>query len=236
MPRTWRASVGGYCYHVINRGNDRAQFFHDEDQYAGFVRLMREANVHVAMRIVGFCLMPNHIHLVLWPEGDGDLSRWMQWLLTTHVRRRHRDYRSSGHIWQGRFHAFPIEQDEHLLTVVRYVERNPLRANLVARAENCPWSSLREVVSPSLLPFLHPGPVARGVGWLDHVNGAHTEKELKRLRQSVAHGVPFGNECWTQETAGRLGLESTMRPRGRPRKSKARSGAAHENDTLFPNV
>ena len=70
MPRTWRASVGGYCYHVINRGNDRAQFFHDEDHNAGFVRLMREANLHVAMRIVGFCLMPNHIHLVLWPEAQ----------------------------------------------------------------------------------------------------------------------------------------------------------------------
>jgi len=72
--------------------------------------------------------MPNHFHLVLWPHKDGDLSRWMQWLLTAHVRRYHKHYASSGHVWQGRFKAFPIEEDDHLLTVLRYVERNPHRA------------------------------------------------------------------------------------------------------------
>ena len=93
------------------------------------------------MRLLAWCLMPNHFHLVLWPHGDGDLSRWMQWLLTSHVRRYHRHYHGSGHVWQGRFKAFPIEEDEHLWTVLRYVERNALRANLVRRAEDWPWSS-----------------------------------------------------------------------------------------------
>jgi putative transposase len=79
------------------------------------------------MRLLALCLMPNHFHSVLWPHEDGELSRWMQWLLTSHVRRYHRHYYSSGHVWQGRFNAFPIQQDEHLLTVLRYVERNPVR-------------------------------------------------------------------------------------------------------------
>jgi putative transposase len=78
--------------------------------------------------------MPNHFHLVLRPYADGDLSHWMRWLMTTHVRRYLRHYQHSGHIWQGRFKAFPIQEDEHLATVVRYVERNALRANMVARA------------------------------------------------------------------------------------------------------
>ena len=113
------------------------------------------------MRLVGYCLMPNHFHLVLWPLGDNDLGRWMQWLLTAHVHGYRKRYRGSGHVWQGRFKAFPIEQDEHLRILLRYVERNPLRAGLVARAEDWVWSSVRHGVQPPLLPWLDAGPVAR---------------------------------------------------------------------------
>ena len=135
MPRTARASVGDYCYHVINRGNGRAEVFHADGDYQAFSGLLRQACERMPMRLLAYCLMPNHFHLALWPHHDGDLSRWMHWLLTAHVRRYHRWYDSSGHVWQGRFKAFPIEQDEHLLTVLRYIERNPIRAGLVSRAE-----------------------------------------------------------------------------------------------------
>ena len=133
MPRTARASRGGYVYHVLNRGNARQDVFHKPEDFAAFVQLMCEANERLPMRLVGYCLMTNHFHLVLWPHEDGDLSRWMQWLMTSHVRRYHRHYHGSGHVWQGRFKAFPIQDDEHYWTVLRYVERNPLRAGLVER-------------------------------------------------------------------------------------------------------
>ncbi len=138
MPRTIRASAGGYCYHVLNRGNGRAQVFHHEGDYAAFLGLLAKAGLRVPMRLIGYCLMPNHFHLIVWPRADGDLSRWMHWLMTAHVRRYLKCYRSSGHIWQGRFKAFPIQEDDHLRTVLRYVERNPLRAQLVKRAETWP--------------------------------------------------------------------------------------------------
>ena len=131
MPRTARASAGGYCYHVLNRGNARQEVFHKNADYEAFRRLMIEASARLPMRVVGYCLMPNHFHLVLWPHEDGDLSRFMQWLLTSHVRRYHRHYGGSGHVWQGRFKSPVIEADEHLLTVMRYVEANPLRASMV---------------------------------------------------------------------------------------------------------
>ena len=84
-----------------------------------------------------------NFHLLLWPHEDGDLIRWMQWLMTSHVRRYHRHYKGSGHVWQGRFKAFPVQSDEHYLTVLRYVERNPLRANMVQRSQDSEWSSLK---------------------------------------------------------------------------------------------
>src|SRR5579859_7984251 len=119
MPRTARASVGGYCYHVLNRGNARAEVFHNPQDYEAFLRILAEASVRIPMRLVAHCLMPNHFHLAVWPREDGDLSRWMHWVLTTHVRRYLRCYNSSGHVWQGRFKAFPIQEDAHLLAVLR---------------------------------------------------------------------------------------------------------------------
>ena len=118
MGRTARASQGGYLYHVLNRGNALANIFHKDKDFSAFVRLMQEAHEKVPMRLVGYCLMTNHFHLLLWPNGDGDLSRWMQWLMTAHVRRYLR-HKGSGHVWQGRFKAFPIQDDEHCLTVMR---------------------------------------------------------------------------------------------------------------------
>jgi putative transposase len=172
------------------------------------------------MRLVGYCLMPNHFHLVLWPHADGDLSRWMQWLLTAHVRRYHRHYGSGGHVWQGRFKAFPIEQDEHLLTVLRYVERNPVRAKSIPirKAERWRWSSLGEAGKGVIVPRLDPGPVPRPANWLKWVNQPQTEAELQALRECIARGRPFGSAAWQKRTARALHLESSLRPRGRPRK------------------
>jgi putative transposase len=220
MPRTARASQANYCYHALNRGNGRAEVFHKPEDYRAFVGLIEEARGRVPMRVVGYCLMPNHFHLVLWPRGDGDLSRWMQWLLTAHVRRYHRHYHTSGHVWQGRFKAFPIQEDDHLLTALRYVERNPVRAGLVARAEDWPWSSLPAVAAGAPPGWLDPGPIPRGREWVAGVNRPMTEAEVGALRHAVCRGAPFGAPAWRAEAAAALGLESSLRPRGRPKGAK----------------
>src|SRR5271157_5687971 len=107
MPRTARASAANLCYHVLNRGNNRARVFHKDGDFDAFVDLLAEAKLRIPMRILGYCMLPNHFHPALWPLGDGDLGRWMHWLLTAHFRRYQRHYRSTGHVWQGRFKAFP---------------------------------------------------------------------------------------------------------------------------------
>jgi len=220
MPRTTRASVGNVCYHVISRGNGRATVFHTDEDYKAFVELIGASCARLPMRVIAYCLMPNHFHLVLWPRHDGDLSRWMQWLMTTHVRRYHGRYGSSGHVWQGRFKAFPIQKDGHLLTALRYVEQNPLRSNLVKRAQDWEWSSLRQRSKhgkQSAPEFLSEGPVKRGRQWTTTVNRAMTDEVLRALHTSVNRGAPFGDPKWQKRTATRLGLESALRPIGRPR-------------------
>ncbi len=218
MPRTARASQGGYCYHVLNRGNARRTVFHEDGDFDAFVKLLRAAGERVPMRLLAYCLMPNHFHLLLWPLEDGDLSDYMMGLLTAHVRRYHRHYHSSAHVWQGRFRAFPIAEDDHLLTVLRYSERNPVRAGLVERAQDWRWSSASSTLDEAQRPSIDPGPVPRPEGWLEHVNAPQTEAEVERLRESLRRGRPFAASAWMEETARRLGLEASLRPLGRPHK------------------
>ncbi len=170
------------------------------------------------MRLTGFCLLPDHFHLLLWPRKDGDLSRWMQWLMTSHVRRYHRHYKGSGHVWQGRFKAVPVQPDEHYLTVLRYVERTPLRANVVERSQDWEWSSLKPTARSGPDGLLWNGPIQKPAQWTRHVNGVETEAELKSLRHSLARGTPFGDSRWQSRTSAQLGLESSLRPRGRPKR------------------
>ena len=226
MPRTPRSSAGGLCYHVLNRGNAGAEVFHNARDYAEFVELLQEGVETHNMRLLAYCLLPGHFHMVFWPRKDGDLSHWMQWLATSHVRRYHRHYQSSGHIWEGRFRAFPIQPDQHLLTVLRYVVQNPLRLKelKLRKPERWPWSSVgtnpRSGEAAGLeRPRIEPGPVDRGRNWLKWVQRPLTAEELALVRHSVVRGTPFGDAKWQKRIVAKLGLESTMRPRGRPRKT-----------------
>jgi putative transposase len=201
----------------MNRGNARATVFHSDGDYRDFLALLAKASEKVPMPVLGYCLMPNHFHLLLWPSKDGDLSLFMQWLTTAHVRRYHSFRGTSGHVWQGRFKAFPVQQDQHLLAVLRYIERNPLRARLVRRAENWRWSSLvsrlGDAERPALLCSM-PQPLP--ANWLAHVNEPESPADVDRIRISVNRGAPFGDNRWCRSAAHRLGLEATLRPRGRP--------------------
>ena len=205
---------------MLNRGNGRVEVFHKEEDYAAFLRLMDDACKRLPMRVLAYCLMPNHFHLALQPINEGDLSRWMQWLTTSHVRRYHRHYRTSGHVWQDRYKSFPIEADDHFYTALRYIERNPLRAGLVARAQDWTWSSLRRWRRPTRPAWLADGPLDRPRDWVRRVNQPETDAELEALRRSVNRGTPFGTRAWQTRTAARLKLQATLRPRGRPRKTQ----------------
>lgn len=219
MPRHLRFAQAGFAYHVLNRAVGRARLFRSQKDFAAFERVLLEARGRLATRLLAWCVMPNHWHFVVWPRKAGELSEFMRWLTVTHTQRWHAAHRTSGTgpLYQGRFKSFPIEEDDHLLAVLRYVERNALRANLVARAEDWRWSSLPKRVSGERSDAPDEGPVPLPRNWSALVNRPETEAELARLRRSVVRGAPFGDVEWQRRTAEQLGLRSTLRPRGRPR-------------------
>lgn len=222
MPRTARIAPGGFVYHVLNRAVARLPLFQKAVDFDAFERVLAETQQRFPTRILSYCLMPNHWHFVLWPREDGELTDFVRWLTHTHTMRWHAHYHTSGtgHVYQGRFKAFPVETDEYFYSVVRYVERNALRAGLVARAEEWRWSSLwrRESRDPDADALFSSWPLPRPRDWVSVVNAHETEAELKTMRTAVRRGNPLGTAAWQLDTAKRLGIEHSLRPRGRPRR------------------
>ena len=223
MPRTPRATTADYVYHVLNRSTDRVPIFQKPGDFAWFESLMKKAHRRTPLRILSYCLMPNHWHMVLWPRHDGQMPEFMSWLTGTHAQhwRIHRNTVGNGHVYQDRYKSFPIQDSTYFLTVCRYVERNALRANLVDRAEKWIWSSLWRRENENGLELLEDWPIRRPEKWIDWVNQPQTTAELQALRACVQRNRPYGDPQWQERTAKELGLESTLHPRGRPRQIPA---------------
>lgn len=213
-------------YHVLNRAVARLPLFRKPEDYAAFERIMVEAHERHLTRILAWCLMRNHWHFVIWPRKDGELTAFVRWLAHTHAMRWHVAHGTvgRGHLYQGRFKSFPVQTDEHFLTVCRYVERNALTVGMVRRAEDWRWGSLwvRRKGERELKALLSDWPVRRPRNWLATVNEPISDKEMDRLRTCMKRNRPFGSESWQSRIAARLGLMHTLRPQGRP--SKERSG------------
>jgi putative transposase len=168
--------------------------------------------------------MPNHWHLVLWPAREGELGAFLQKLTVTPARNwlEHHRKVGFGHVYQGRYKSFPVETDDYFYQVVRYVERNALRANLVTQAEQWRWSSLWRRLNGNAKQrsILGSWPLPRPRRWRNVVNEPLTDAELSAIHRSTARGQPYGCDAWVKKTAKQLGLESTLRNRGRPKKKE----------------
>lgn len=145
MPRRPRLTACELVYHVLNHRVGRLPLFENSDDHAAFERILAEAHAATRLRILAYCLMPNHWRLLLWPRRDGELSEVLRWITVTHTQRWYAQHQTAGTgpVYQGRFKSFSVQTDEHFITVARYyVERNTLQAKLVDRAEDWQWGSL----------------------------------------------------------------------------------------------
>jgi putative transposase len=223
MPRPKRICKGNIVYHVLNRGNGRLRIFRKRRDFEAFEEILGEGAEWFGMRVCGYCIMSNHWHLVLWPRREGELSEFMKWVTVTHSHRWHASHRSAGvgHLYQGRFKSFPVQSGSHYLTLMRYVESNALRAGAVERSADWPWSSLAVRMGEDKPIILSEGPMELPKRWSRLVDKAAgiSDSDRELIETCIKRSRPMGENDWTKRMAAKLGLQSTLKPRGRPRKS-----------------
>jgi putative transposase len=228
MGRLPRPGGEGLVYHALNRGNNGADVFTGAEDHEAFLDALARTKERYPFRLFGYCLMTNHFHLLLQPESGESISRILQSLTVAHTSRHHKRRGSAGHVWQGRFKSPIVQDDGHLLVVLRYIEANPLRAGMVADLSEYRWSSFPAHglgrADPLLTPLpgldaLGRAPAERRARWRRKVLAPQNENELARIRESVRSGRPLGAPEWVAEKADQLGINLNPRPRGRPRKA-----------------
>ena len=222
MGRVSRVDAGEMVYHAWNRANFRSALFKTEKHYQDFLAIMEESLAVVPIRILAYCLMPNHWHLVLYPRAQGDLSKFMQRITLTHTQRYHARTRTVGygHVYQGRYKSLPVEMGGHFMTLVRYVERNAKRAALVQKAEDWPWCSVhvRLYGTEEQKKLLSPWPLAEPKEYVQWLNQSQPKEEIENIRYAIKRSRPYGSEGWVSQAVAQFGLETTMRNPWRPNK------------------
>jgi putative transposase len=227
MGRLHRPVDDGFTYHAINRGNNRDVVFEDDADFEAFLIALARTQERYPFRLYGYCLMTNHVHLLVRPEPGVSISRVMQSLMVAHTWRYHRRHRTVGHVWQGRFRS-PVVQDEgYLFQVLRYIEANPLRARMVEDPGDYRWSSFlahgQGAPDPLLTPLpewsdLGPDEASRQAAWRARVVAPPIDAQTQAIRDSLRSGHPYGDPAWSEAVSSTLGRTPSIRPRGRPRK------------------
>jgi len=224
MARLGRYPLADQPLHVIQRGNDRHAIFFADADYACFRRLLAEAARHHGCAVHAYVLMTNHVHLLLTPGAAGAMSRLMQWLGVRYVRHVNGTYRRTGTLWEGRFRAAPVDGEGHLLTCHRYIELNPVRARMVARPDDYPWSSARAhlegaadavLTDHPLLAALGPTAAERQAAYRELFREAIDETWMEELRAATNGGWAFGSDRFKQQIATAAGRRATPLPKGR---------------------
>jgi putative transposase len=197
----------GVAFHVLNRGNERRVLFKEPRDYGKFLELLATGRERFPINVFAYCLMPNHWHLIVVGREMGAISNAIQWIACRHAcgLRRQEDTVGHGHVYQSRFHSFPIGSMRHHFAVHRYVEANALRAGLVQRAEDWRWGSLWDRPREATR-ILEPLPYELPSHWAEIVNATGHRRVPAQLQRSIQSGRPYGSPVWAQKTCEALRL------------------------------
>jgi len=219
MSRVARIVVPGYPHHVTQRGNRHGDVFDSDADREAYLRFLQEYSERHRLAVWAYCLMTNHIHLVVVPEREESLGLALHDAHTAYGMYFNTRTHLSGHIWQGRFHSCPMDES-HLWAAVRYVERNPVRAGLVERAEEYQWSSAAAHCGLRQDALLANGFPSAGVidNWRDWLSGREEGAIVDTIRQKTHTGRPCGSPAFVEHLENLL--NRVLSPQKRGRKTK----------------
>ena len=225
MPRKPRIYLAGMPYHVIQRGNNRQACFYAEQDYLFYLECLTDACRRYTVAVHAYVLMTNHVHLLMTPANDDGISRVMQSVGRRYVQYINREYRRSGTLWEGRHKSSLVDADNYLLICHRYIELNPVRANMVAHPADYRWSSYNGNASLGEDERLIPHPIYLGLGrdrearvsvYRGLFAGNLDTDSIKAVRIAAQYSMPLGSDRFRAEIEAMLGRKLGHAKRGRP--------------------
>ncbi len=221
MPRMARIVMPGYPHHVVQRGHNRQATFAEAADYLRYLDSLSALKAECEVRVFAWCLMTNHVHLLLVPARKDSLARLMKRLAGRQTRYHNAQERRTGTLWDGRYKSSVVQSEAYLHACCRYIELNPVRAGIAVAPEDYPWSSCQErlgLIEPQLLDDAwssNSPPLVQA--WRDYLREPLPPAEGDLILMGIQRGHLTGGERFTEEVASILGRRIELRPRGRPR-------------------
>ncbi|HET9734245.1 MAG TPA: transposase [Burkholderiales bacterium] len=244
MARQPRPILPGVALHIVQRGNDRADCFRRDGDYMLYLTHLRELADELGCAVHAYCLMTNHVHLLLTPPAADACATLMRNLGQRYVQRFNRAYERTGTLWEGRFRSFLVDSAGYVLACYRYIEQNPLRAGMVPAPSAYPWSSYHANAGLRLDPLVTPhpeylslseDPARRQRAYRELVEGMLAQDDLTRIREAAQNGMPLGGEAFKARIEIGLGRRvGRIRP-GRPKSGSGPNSLATEKLGSGPN-
>ena len=219
MPRRPRFALTDFPLHIVQRGNDRQPCFFGEADYRTYLQALEDASAHYGVRVHAYVLMTNHVHLLATPLAVGAVSRMMQSVGARYVGYVNATYRRTGTLWEGRYHACLVDADAYVAAVCRYIDLNPVRAQIVAHPIAWPWSSYAALAGVRADALVAPHPSlallgdAPGRGYAKWCGAGVGEEELAALRAATASEHAYGSDAFRARIEA---MTSRATARGRP--------------------
>lgn len=228
MPRRARNYIPNLPYHIVQRGNNRQACFRNPEDYRRYLDLWQRFGRHHGVNVHAYCLMTNHVHLLVTPAADESISRTMKDVGSRYAQYVNKRYQRTGTLWEGRHRSSLVQTERYLLTCYRYVELNPVRAGMVRRPEEYPWSSYSMNSRGDtgwLTPrdeYLQLGRDAkeRGRAYRELFQGHVSDQDLKLIRKAVHYNQPVADACYRKHIESQYGITLGQMRRGRPRTRK----------------
>jgi len=231
MPRPLRITVPNLPFHILDRGNNRQIVFQEDEGFVYFLKLLRRYKKELKFKLYHFCLMPNHIHLMIEPTIADSLPKIMMRLTLAYSVYFNKKYGGVGHVWQGRYKSSLIDKEDYFIWCGLYIELNPVRAKLVTQPEDWRWSSYNFYAFGEIDPLIEnlidvdpyylqlgSSPGERQKRYRQNIEGVMEERFLKDIREKLNEGV-FGNLNFIKEMKEKFKIRS-LRSRGRPRRAE----------------
>jgi len=223
MPRLARTVFAKVPHHITQRGNRREDVFFTDEDYETYLEWLQHYSEQYQLEILAYCLMTNHIHLVAVPENENSLQQVLKPLHMRYAQRINREKKWKGHFWQGRYFSSPLD-DRYMWAAIRYVERNPVRARMVGKAERYPWSSAAAhcgLADDNVLSVKKRWKLAEQVeGWSAWLAEGDEQDEMAIIRRNIEKGLACGSDQFINKLGKVAGRSLQFRPQGRPRREE----------------